>query len=110
MPEYIERGKRFIDANKLYDFIQKEKAWRQDRMRQPRYGQGKYDAYYEMLDIINEQPTADVQEVKHGEWKAEGDCGITRCSVCGWTIEEDIEDNYCRNCGAKMDGDANGNL
>ena len=58
-----------------------------------------------VIDRIIAMPTEDVQKVKHGEWKAEGDCGITRCSVCGWTIEECIEDNYCRNCGAKMDGD-----
>ena len=69
--------------------------------------EGRSVAYKTMIDSM---PTEDVQEVKCGEWKAEGDCGITRCSVCGWTIEECIEDNYCRNCGAKMDGDANGNL
>lgn len=49
--------------------------------------------------------TADVEEVKHGEW-------ITRksihkeefyvCSVCK-TATDDIW-RYCPNCGAKMDG------
>ena len=38
-----------------------------------------------------------------GEWKSEGDCGVTRCSQCGWSIEEYIEWNYCPNCGAKME-------
>jgi hypothetical protein len=59
-------------------------------------------------------PTADVVEVKHGEW-VEKDCitesnrGRTihyvtnKCSVCGkWNGRH--KSNYCPNCGAKMDG------
>lgn len=49
-------------------------------------------------------PAADVAPVRHGHWIAMGDCGVTRCSCCGWSIEECIEDKYCRECGAKMDG------
>ena len=48
--------------------------------------------------------TVDVEPVKHGHWICMGDCGVTKCSCCGWTIEEYIEDKYCRDCGAKMDG------
>lgn len=58
------------------------------------------------IDIIKEQPAADVEPVKHGKWICMGDCGVTKCSYCGWTIEEYIEDKYCRECGARMDGDA----
>lgn len=56
---------RLIDAEKLFDFIQKEKAWKQDYMLRYRYDKGKYDAYYEMLDIIKEQPTIDVEPVDY---------------------------------------------
>lgn len=49
-------------------------------------------------------PTADVKPIKHGYWITMGDCGVTRCSCCGWSIEEYIEDKHCRECGAKMDG------
>lgn len=57
-------------------------------------------------------PTADVEEVKHGEWKHE----CLECSVCKRNISEiydadsymsyGIEDDlrYCPYCGAKMDG------
>ena len=54
---------RYIDADKLFEFIQKEKAWKQDTMRRPRYDQWKYDAYYEMLEIIQQQPTVDAAPV-----------------------------------------------
>lgn len=46
---------------------------------------------------------ADVVPMRHGRWKAYSDCGVTRCSVCDWSIEECIDYKYCPNCGAKMD-------
>lgn len=56
------------------------------------------------IEII---PVADVAKVRHGRWKCHGDCGVTECSVCGWSIEEYVGDYaYCPNCGAKMDGGA----
>lgn len=53
-------------------------------------------------------PAADVAPVVHGHWywDADGETGnnIRRCSVChegsGWAT------NYCHNCGAKMDAEA----
>ena len=60
--------------------------------------------------IIEKQPTADVVEVKHGEWiptKTEFGWNCCEypveytCSVCGRT--EPQEEPYCH-CGAKMDG------
>ena len=58
-------------------------------------------------DFVCEQlekiPTADVQEVKHGYWKEDGEYQI--CSVCGeehhW---DEYRATYCEDCGAKMDG------
>ena len=56
------------------------------------------------IEII---PAADVATVRHGRWKCHGDCGVTECSVCGWSIEAYVGDYaYCPNCGAKMDGGA----
>lgn len=47
----------------------------------------------------------DVEPVRHGRWMCHGDCGVTECSACGWSIEEYVGDYaYCPNCGAKMDG------
>lgn len=70
-------------------------------------------------------PTADVQEVKHGEWKpifmivAYEHAGKTfdlrgiKCSECGeemiYELKESFQPkpNYCPNCGARMDGGSN---
>lgn len=45
---------------------------------------------------------ADAEPVKHGYWIVVDDpCSLMwRCSVCGETC---CYDNYCGNCGAKMD-------
>ncbi len=70
-----------------------------------------------VLDLIEKFPTekatADVAEVKHGEWDASGrylfaDGSLAiRCSECGCSLHsEEYEKyywNYCPNCGAKMD-------
>ena len=65
------------------------------------------DAYAFPGDLINE-PTADVVEVKHGEWIYKEIFGIEfpECSVCGTQFEDaNCEDYpYCPECGAKMDG------
>ena len=46
---------------------------------------------------------ADVVEVKHGEWiRHKENCLYNKCSIC--EKEHCREDNYCPNCGAKMDG------
>ena len=50
----------------------------------------------------------DVAPVRNGRWRCHGDCGVTECSVCGWSIEEYVGDYaYCPNCGARMDGGTN---
>lgn len=51
--------------------------------------------------IVDAQPAADVEEVKHGEWIERGIYSF-KCSSCG-EIEK-VESPYCRWCGAKMDG------
>ena len=68
---------------------------------------------------INETPTADVVEVKHGHWvddegrfvKFSERDGCPEyscwCSICGkWLVASDeypVTANYCPCCGAKMD-------
>ena len=61
----------------------------------------------EFLDKEQEQPTADVVEVKHGEWKKHGykwECSICRMRINldGTPVQNGL--NYCPNCGAKMEG------
>lgn len=59
---------------------------------------------YELVDTFAEVPTADVKEVKHGEWITDKD-GYVTCSECGeehtW---DDFRPPFCDMCGARMDG------
>lgn len=73
-----------------------------------RWGETEYDAL-QILGDIEGFPTADVVEVKHGEWKRVG-CG-TICTNCH-RVYDDFEFSYkqietyfkrCPECGAKMD-------
>lgn len=70
------------------------------------------DGWDKAIDIaigeLDKLPVADVQEVKHGEWKEErlasGEIKYT-CSKCRQVFQgESLDFNYCPNCGAKMDG------
>lgn len=62
------------------------------------------------VDGIENLPSVDAVEVKHGEWVKKN--GIYVCSECDFTCPYDVVgDNieyweclYCPNCGAKMDG------
>lgn len=55
------------------------------------------------LDLIADIPTADVKEVKHGEWITDED-GFVICSECGeehtW---DDFRPPFCDICGSRMD-------
>lgn len=53
--------------------------------------------------LMEDAPTADVKEVKHGEWKKRGN--EKKCSVCEFIYYSNNDEwNYCPNCGARMDG------
>ena len=65
-----------------------------------------------LIGLINELhkiPTADVVERKHGKWiwqLADNGWADNICSVCGYTINDDVhvhvDYNFCPNCGADM--------
>ena len=59
---------------------------------------------------ISEMPTAEVEEVKHGEWKVHPD-GSGTCSCCNRTQKAvwdyDNKQNFCGRCGADMRGGKN---
>lgn len=62
-----------------------------------------------IVSFIETQPTADVQEVKHGRWieqvkiRKDGEVRLVhwQCSLCGCFLGTNIA-NYCPNCGARM--------
>ena len=65
---------------------------------------GYANGWNSAIKIIEEAPTVEVEPVKHGEWKEisctyDYDCVCSECRRSGHPL-----DNYCHNCGAKMDG------
>lgn len=60
--------------------------------------------------VLVQAPTADVEEVRHGEWKHSMEVGQTynyhywNCSLCGASAFTSGYEKYCHECGAKMDG------
>ena len=96
---------RYIDADKLKEKIEEIEWWNDST------------GFYDHIDIvhaydIDDVPTADVVEVRHGEWLHAGMFDdMAKCSVCG-LIDHSLNEvysrgtyNYCPNCGAKMDGE-----
>ena len=70
-----------------------------------------------LRDVLEDTPTADVAEVKHGRWiyhervlSHDGIISGYSCSVCEAFVHEETFDKdtfykkYCGNCGARMDG------
>ncbi|MBQ2897995.1 MAG: hypothetical protein IJE46_06740 [Clostridia bacterium] len=83
---------RYIDADKLYADLKQKGMWTKER------------DLTEATIIINKQPTADVEKVKHGEWKSSVmSTGAPHCSLCNAVAPSRY--TYCPHCGAKMRGD-----
>lgn len=60
---------------------------------------------YALRDVFSELPTADVVEVRHGEWKqAYNSFPKYVCTNCNHLFNNKSF-KYCPNCGAKMDGE-----
>lgn len=56
-----------------------------------------------IVSFIEGQPTADVQEVKHGKWYDATPKVFCSCSYCGGGGHRHYK--FCPWCGAKMDGE-----
>ena len=97
---------RYIDADKFMDRLN--------------YAQIEFSDTYAGLGrakfLLSLQPTADVEEVRHGEWQYEQldeyKFYKVTCPYCDAyymgnydAYNEPDEFNYCPNCGAKMDGE-----
>lgn len=78
--------KRYIDVDSIPFYL--HKGW---------------DLFIADKQDIDKIPSADVVEVKHGEWI---DLNITewQCSECNYRVERWNNTPYCPECGAKMDG------
>lgn len=91
---------RYIDADDFYK-----------RLSNPPYTIYNGDMFAEWFEeCFKTQPTADVEPVRHGRWIEHPDDifpleSTIECSVSGEQENVDIHnDNFCPNCGAKMDG------
>ena len=71
-------------------------------------------ATFDCISAVIEAPTADVVEVRHGEWTDKPTGAYSRmqswCSACGkhsgiGGIESNRHKPYCPNCGADMRGE-----
>lgn len=92
---------RYIDADKLI-----ADGWHLEKVEPTMWGR--------MISQrgIKSVPTADVEEVKHGEWIEDGYYdNPCVCSYCGAEAMHNnkipkthIRTPYCSQCGAKMDG------
>ena len=101
MSRYIDEDKLLQKLSRMIDFCEKHKV-------------SGLTALFQVGDAIMDCPTADVVEVRHGEWieKDDGWDGVMyTCSACNcdWTTIDGtpFENNmrYCPECGAKMDGE-----
>lgn len=111
MADYIDR-KELLKAmqKKHHNLLRNHGVWSE-------YAYG-FDSAMAMVSC---QPTADVVEVRHGEW-VYYDCVATydgaksgfACSVCSGFVDDNIFDmdefnkDFCGACGAKMDGKGEG--
>ena len=85
--------RRYIDADKLKEFYKP-------------YAERKLSVPVDVILLnIDDMPSADVVEVKHGRWTTGRVRGSLTdiCSVCGCDSGTIYHYNYCPNCGAKMD-------
>ena len=94
---------RYIDADALYEVVT-EKYYD--------IGAGSYPyniVAYDMAKLVKNAPTADVVEVRHGEWTKPSMLSDPCCSRCKRPTKMmfGVLPLYCPNCGAKMDGERN---
>ncbi|MGN1418509.1 MAG: hypothetical protein ACI4W6_04205, partial [Acutalibacteraceae bacterium] len=93
--------------------MNKLNAYKPDKSTVCDYGDCVQEGFEHAVEIIENQPAADVAEVRHGKWILENDLGNGmadyKCSVCDYDdtfcialIQRNFY-KYCTCCGAKMD-------
>lgn len=110
---YIDREKAIENVSQIRIEVQSERA-----VGKTIFIEALHTYRDAVLKTLNKAPTADVVEVRHGEWKYhecvssyDGCISGYACSVCGAFVEdeyfeaEEYHKKFCPNCGAKMDGE-----
>ena len=99
---------RYIDAEKLKEHIMDLPTWvkEDDWWSSTKYPDGHFDCD-DIINSINNAPTADVVEVKHGYWEiVKGSNGKEKMVCTNCRHQQDLHSTftYCPNCGALIDG------
>lgn len=93
-------AKKYIDANSLIERFKKLETT----------SLFNKTIYALIANMLAAQPTADVQEIRHGRWEQIDDtkCKCSNCGIIAFiVVYPSGNKNYCFNCGARMDGDNN---
>ena len=108
---------RYIDADALREDLKESESRLRELYEGLKFAEdkqicaGQIITFFECILRIKEQPTAEVVEVRHGEWNRvrwvkcddpDGGYWIVRCNQC--SIPHFKEYKFCPSCGAKMDG------
>lgn len=94
---YIEREPLLEILNGLYDHHLTMRNYAAD------------GATYDCIEAVIEAPTAEVVEVRHGEWKKVSEKYPRYVCTCCNHLYNNKEYKYCPYCGAKMDGERSEN-
>ena len=115
--------KRLINAYALMDCIRDSK--RHNPHDDPTVAQNHMFEHDHFMKMVSLAPTVDAVEVVHGRWEecdwvefdGHGECmhypkAARSCSNCHNAFKKELlwKDNYCPNCGAKMDGGADNGI
>lgn len=99
---------RLIDGDALIEKFN-EKVGMEERIIDARTAE-RFATFCALADAVEEMPTVDAAPVVHGRWieQEKYTFGVMYdCSICGNRILDNGHSwNYCPNCGARMDGDA----
>ena len=94
--EYIRRDKAVETVNTMYE----------------RCDTGSMEDFRDlMIEALSALCPEDVQQVRHGHWLDRNNgkwntIPVLQCSVCGdYDTRYSETDDYCPNCGARMDGE-----
>jgi hypothetical protein len=94
---------------KMDEYIERDRIYSRVKTETNPYGKPTidYESGVKVLDMIKQEPAADVAPVVHGEWKLH-DNGDGTCNQCHFRQkliwDYDNWQNYCGVCGARMDG------
>ena len=98
---------RYIDACSLRDKVSESLKNNSHKVDIVARNHNIEHAHFLML--IADEPTADVQEIKHGYWMLnkcpDADEKLYFCPFCAMGESDSGKDNFCPYCGRRMDMD-----